>query len=364
MHRCAALNCSHPPLGVAAALQTLAAPISSRHSLPRFLRNTCRPVSFARFAHCLVLCALVSISSILCRKSAAQQPGHESSAAVDVPDAPTAESEGEPRHRLQWTFPRFRTWQYAAVGAQTAANLTFELADVPSAGEHWRTPLPMDLAMRDAILPKSDEGRARYELVGDVLWYTTQFYTVLIDSLLVPLAFDNGNTDVAFQMTMINWQALGLTGIITRIAHHTVPRARPRTYGCSDEPGADFPCKAAGPGFFSGHVSMTTAGAALACAHHAALPIYGENAAGAITCALLSASAIGVGIARIGSDKHWFTDILAGHIVGATVGFGLPWLLHYQHRITPDLAWLGVRRAAWIPWATEDSASLALFGAF
>ena len=261
-------------------------------------------------------------------------------------------------------FPRFRLWQYVAVGVQTAANLTIEFTDVPSAGESWRTPLPLDLPVRDAVLPKSKELRAHYELAGDIMWYSTELYTLVIDGLLVPLAFDNGNVDVAFQMTMINWQTLGLAGIITRIAHHTVPRARPMMYGCSEEPGAAFPCGKAGPGFFSGHVSMTTTAAALACAHHAALPLYGNKAADMITCGVLAASSVGVAVARISTDKHWFTDVLVGHMVGASVGFGMPWLLHYQHRVTPDMSSLGVSHAAWIAWPTEGGASVFLVGDF
>jgi membrane-associated phospholipid phosphatase len=293
--------------------------------------------------------------------SAAEIRSPEQSAAKQ----PARRSDAEDEHRLHWTFPRFRTWQYVAVGVQTAANLSIEFANVPSAGESWRSPLPLDVPVRNALLPDTESGRERAARVADILWYSTQFYTVLIDSLLVPLAFDDGNTDVAFQMTMINWQTLGLTGIITRIAHHTVPRARPMMYGCSEQPGAAFPCGKAGPGFFSGHASMATAGAALACAHHSALPLYGKNPApGMITCGVLSASAISVGIARIAADKHWFTDVLVGHMVGASVGFGLPWLLHYQHRVSPDLSRLGVHHTAWLPWPTEGGASLSLMGDF
>ena len=282
----------------------------------------------------------------------------EEARAPAPPDPEAAE------HRLNWHFPRFRSWQYVAVGVQTAANLTIEFTDFPSRDETWRSPLPLDVEVRDALVASTHERQEHAATVSDVMWWTTQFYTVVVDSLIVPLAFDDLNTDVAFQMTMINWQTLGLTGIVTRLAHHGSGRARPSTYGCSDAPGSSFPCKSDGPGFFAGHVSMTSAGAALACAHHAALPLYGDGPAGAVTCVLLSASAVGVGVLRIVADRHWMTDVIAGHVVGGAIGFGLPWLLHYQHSITPDLSALGVRHAAWLPWATADSASLSLVGAF
>jgi membrane-associated phospholipid phosphatase len=283
------------------------------------------------------------------------------SARVSLPSGETDTAEAE--HRLNWHFPRFRPWQYAAVGLQTAANLSIEFIDFPSRDEDWRSPLPFDLAVRKALVVETQEGRDRVDTASDVLWWTTQFYTVVVDSLLVPLAFDNFNTDVAWQMTMINWQALGMTGLITRIAHHTSGRARPSTTGCREGPGTGSACKH-GPGFFSGHVSMTSAGAALACAHHAALPIYGDGPAGTITCVLLATGAVGVGVLRIAADKHWVTDVIAGHLVGGAVGFGLPWLLHYQHPLTPDLSSLGVKQVAWLPWATDSSVSLSLLGQF
>lgn len=281
--------------------------------------------------------------------------------AADADDPLDAAEDGQ---RLHWTFPKFRTWQFIALGVQTAANLYFELGRVPSNGESWREPLPLDEPVRDALLAETEEGKKQARTVGDVLWYSTEYYVVVIDSLLVPLAFDKMNTLVASQMTLINWQALGLSGIITRIAHHTVPRARPITHGCSEEPGAEFPCEQAGPGFFSGHVAMSTTGAALACAHHAALPLYGEGPGGAITCGILSAAAVATGITRIIADKHWMTDVLVGHIVGASVGFGLPWLLHYQHPITPDLSALGISEVAWMPAPLHDGGTLSLVGLF
>jgi len=42
----------------------------------------------------------------------------------------------------------------------------------------------------------------------------------------------------------------------------------------------------------------------------------------------------------------------------------MPWLLHYQHRVTPDMSSLGVSHAAWIAWPTEGGASVFLVGDF
>jgi membrane-associated phospholipid phosphatase len=272
----------------------------------------------------VILALLVSMSALVAAPCHADDPPADNTAAqaTSPAEAPALHEpeQGTEEHRLKWDFPRFRLWQYVAVGVQTAANLTIEFTDFPSRSESWRSTLPLDTEVRNALRPETREGRDRAAVVSDYFWWGTQFYTVVVDSLIVPLAFDDSNTDVALQMTMINWQALGLTGLVTRIAHHTGGRARPVFYGCSEEPGASFPCGEGGPGFFAGHVSMTSAGAALACAHHAALPLYGENAApGILTCVVLSGGAVTVGVLRIMADRHWISDVVVGHLVGGGV---------------------------------------------
>jgi membrane-associated phospholipid phosphatase len=293
--------------------------------------------------------------------AAALAAGRPALAAEPTAAEAVAESPDD-GHRLHWDFPRFRLWQYIAIGVQSVANVVFEVASFPSPGEHWRSPLPLDVPVRNALVLGTEEKRERADTVSDVLWWSTQYYPVIIDSLLVPLAFDRGNTDVAWQLTAISWQTIGLAGIVTRVAHKTVPRARPSRYGCSDEPGAEFPCTPDGPGFFSGHVSMSATGAALSCMHHAHLPLYGDGPAGAITCAGLCVNTVVISALRIASDAHWVSDVIVGYAVGASLGLGMPYLLHYQERVTPKIP--GVASVAWLPWADKDSVSLSLLGAF
>ena len=37
---------------------------------------------------------------------------------------------------------------------------------------------------------------------------------------------------------------------------------------------------------------------------------------------------LATGWLRIAADKHYFTDVLTGAIVGAVVGFGVPYVFH------------------------------------
>jgi hypothetical protein len=75
---------------------------------------------------------------------------------------------------------------------------------------------------------------------------------------------------------------------------------------------------------------MSAVGAGLACAHHAALPLYGGGFPDAAVCVLLGASTLTVGTMRLMSDRHWASDVLFGLAIGGGIGLGLPYLLHYS----------------------------------
>ncbi|HKY39661.1 MAG TPA: phosphatase PAP2 family protein [Polyangiaceae bacterium] len=215
--------------------------------------------------------------------------------------------------------------------AVTGTNLYFQYGTGAFPDQRWNSPILFDEWAR-GIRADTPEGRRRVAEVSDYMWHGTQYYTVVVDSLLVPLAFDRFNLDVALQMNLLNWQAIGLSFFILRLTHVTVGRARPSEYGCSNEPGARFPCvKGRGPSFMGGHVAMAATGAGLACAHHNALPLYGGGWPDIAACVVLSASAVTVGVLRGVADKHWASDNILGGLVGGAIGFGLPYLLHYRY---------------------------------
>jgi hypothetical protein len=252
----------------------------------------------------------------------------------------------------------------------TAGNFTFEYAvtNVPDRG--WTGGILFDDAVRDALRGRSFSTRRSVSDISDKFWNVTQYYPVLIDGLLVPLAFDRLNVDVAWQMTMLNWQAQSLSFLLTRLAHRTVGRQRPEVLECDKDPAYTGACSPDAAGrtasFFSGHASMSFAGAGLTCAHHRALPLYGGNVADAAICGLSITSAATVGIMRLVADAHWTTDVLFGAAVGGAVGYGLPTLLHYGSS-TEDNASLGgvlPRNVALAPLATPTVTGIAVMGLF
>ena len=283
-------------------------------------------------------------------------------------DEPTASETTDDGHRLQWTFPRFRLAEYVAAGAVTAGNFTLESVYTNVPDRNWTGGILWDSAVRNALRSRSYDTRRSVSDVSDVFWNVTQYYPVVVDGLFIPLVTDRLNFDVAFQMTLLNWQAQSLTFLMTRVAHRTVGRMRPEVQECGDDPKYTGACDPEAPGrsasFLSGHASMTFAGAALICAHHSALPLYGGNAADVGICVAGLASATTVGVMRIVADAHWSTDVIAGAALGTSIGYGLPHLLHYGQGKKSGFFGVLPPNTGLVPLASPSLTGIAVVGLF
>jgi membrane-associated phospholipid phosphatase len=274
-------------------------------------------------------------------------------------DAPTPDAKVD-EHRLKWTYPRFRAAEYAAALAVTGANIYLQYGTTREPNGPWNNGILFDDGIRNALRSRNAATRSRVGQISDYFWHGTQYFPLVVDSLIVPLVTDRGNTDVAWQMTLLDWQVESLAFFITRGCHRTVGRARPGLQECGRDPGYDHDCyqdESAHDSFLSGHSSMAFAGAALTCAHHRHLPLYGGNAADVAACALTLATATTTGVLRIVADRHWSTDVMSGALVGLATGYGLPYLLHYQF----DERGLGAHTAI-VPLATGDAWGLSVMG--
>ncbi|HMJ10815.1 MAG TPA: phosphatase PAP2 family protein [Polyangiaceae bacterium] len=281
-----------------------------------------------------------------------------------------AELEVDDGHRLHWTYPKFRLWQLVASVAVYGSTLFLQYGlsdDFPDSS--WDDGFLFDDAARDLLVAKTQKGRQKAREISDVMWHTTQYYPVLVDSLLVPLVTDKFNYEVALQMTAINWQVQGLAFFFTRLSHRTAGRARPSLQECEKNPNYDDLCSERYTGrtasFVGGHVSMAMSGAGLVCAHHQALPLYGGNVADALVCGVAVASALTTGTLRVVADRHWMTDILVGGAMGGALGYGLPYLLHYRHgKLQPLGAELLPPNTVVYPLASTTEVGLGFGGLF
>jgi hypothetical protein len=130
----------------------------------------------------------------------------------------------EPRtaHRLVWRYRRFNAWDYAGSAAVSAVGLYLEFGikgDLPDGD--WDNSILFDDSVRSALVAETRAGRDRAAMLSDFFWYGSQYYPILIDGLLVQLATDRLNFDVAWQLSMINWQAESLGATLTRLSHRT-----------------------------------------------------------------------------------------------------------------------------------------------
>jgi membrane-associated phospholipid phosphatase len=153
-----------------------------------------------------------------------------------------------------------------------------------------------------------------------------------VDALLVTW-WGHGRGSVAWEIAMIDVEALSLNAALNGVVAGLTSRERPYRAGCDGpEQQQDLDCRGSKRyrSFFSGHSSTAFTAAGLVCSHHAHLPLYGGGAPDALACAASLGTAAAVATLRVVADQHFATDALTGAAVGALTGLGLPWLLHYR----------------------------------
>jgi len=230
---------------------------------------------------------------------------------------------------LQWSprFSRFSTAQYglslAMLGGIVASNEWLQTPNEPG----WRSDNALDHSARSLLSASSPSGRATASQVSDYMALGLVIYPFAVDTALVA-GLGHGNYDVAFQMAMIGAQAVMTAKLISGFTKVFVGRARPDSEGCSsnDEPG----CGTFNESFVSGHTTTAFVGAGLICAQHQNLALYGDGPLGAIACGTSLVAATAVGTLRMVADRHHFTDVLGGALVGLGSGYLLPNLLNYN----------------------------------
>ena len=162
--------------------------------------------------------------------------------------------------------------------------------------------------------------------------YSESAYTVanigVAALMLAPLAIDaiDSGGDGFIEDTVVFGQALLLTQALTQIVKFAVRRPAPLVYdeGVPDDVkrGRD-----ASRSFFSGHTSM-----AFAAATAYTVTFWQRHPDSAARWAVLGISmalALGVGLLKVEAGYHFWTDIAAGALAGASIGVLVP-LLHLR----------------------------------
>jgi membrane-associated phospholipid phosphatase len=135
---------------------------------------------------------------------------------------------------------------------------------------------------------------------------------------------------------------------VTQLTKFFVGRERPFVHALPVEEKAFRPEPSGNNlSFFSGHTSEAFA---LAAASGTISTMRGYRWA-ATTWSIGGALAATTAYLRIAADKHWFTDVVVGAIVGAGIGFAMPYLFHSAIADSPPASAPAALRAAAPPLA-------------
>lgn len=253
------------------------------------------------------------------------------STLVAVPE--TAHADQEPTVQWNEQWPRFRLVEGAAVVALTVGSTAIALSPVPQSAI-WDQPILFDKAARELF--KGTDAKTQ-ELGGDIsdgLYQGMVLGPYVIDNYIVALGVHR-NPDVALQLTLMDMQSLGLSGVVALGFEHGLGRARPYQRECVKN--GDFHptgFNVCGPdggfvSFPSGHAAAAFTMAALTCVHHQHLPLWGGGWPDALACIGTMALATTSGTMRLVVDRHWASDVIAGAALGIFNGYFLPLWLHY-----------------------------------
>jgi membrane-associated phospholipid phosphatase len=231
---------------------------------------------------------------------------------------------------LSWnpSWAKFRPLEYVLTGVAGVASVGIYFYLKPPAQPHWTGGILFDDSARDALRVRSPNGLARVRSLSDLTALTSAALVVGVDSLVVPLA--RGKSDVALQLVLMDAEAYAFSTLLTTTTFNIAGRARPSYEDCQRDPSFDKLCGSGSTASFpSGHANASATAAGLSCAHHTRLALYGNAWADAIACGTTAALALSTAAFRVMGDRHYVSDVVVGDVIGFSIGYSVPTLLHY-----------------------------------
>jgi membrane-associated phospholipid phosphatase len=284
----------------------------------------------------------------------------------------TARAEQEKTVQWNENWPRFRLIEGATLVAVTIGSSTLALSPVQDHAV-WSSPILFDKAARDVFKSNDKNTQERAGEWSDRLYHGMVLAPYVIDNYIVALGVHR-NPDVALQMTLIDLQSLGISGVMSLAGEHALGRSRPYERECTDPNGFDpVGYNACGPpggfqSFPSGHAAAAFTMAGLTCVHHQHLPLWGGGWPDALACVGTLSLATTTGVLRLVVDRHWATDVVAGTAIGLFNGYFLPLWLHYgfgdKKRAVSTIFKTDVGYVAPVPQLFPGGGGLGLNGSF
>lgn len=263
--------------------------------------------------------------------------------SAELTPSPPPETETETNRHWQPHWARFDATGAVLIAVAEGAAFAVFLAE-PVTVPLWLDRLPGDESIRGALLFQSPDAQDTAVIVSDISLYTLLVWPVLVDAILLA-GVAHGDDDAALQMALIDAEVLAIAHMVTWLTSRLSGRARPGYEECA----VAGTCADRGSGpvssFAGGHTIMGYAAAGLVCVHHLENPwMTGSVGAAAAVCTAAVGVATATSFLRVNADRHWASDVWIGGLMGAAIGFGLPYVLAYgRARLPAELSRISLR---------------------
>lgn len=187
----------------------------------------------------------------------------------------------------------------------------------------WCTTNPADASFRSLFQPKVDpSGSSTSDTVSNVTWASAVVLTLGTQALL---AYRDGGLQGVPIDALLVFEAAFAAMAVNQTTKFLVGRERPFVHALptADKAATHDPADN-NLSFFSGHATFTMS---LAVAAGTVTMLRGYRGAAAVWAVGVPLSLI-TGVLRLSADKHNFTDVAVGWLVGAGMGFAIPWFFH------------------------------------
>lgn len=175
--------------------------------------------------------------------------------------------------------------------------------DIAAADPRWKTPPAFDGSVREGA--KWSNTKLAGGLSDAMVWGVIA-PAAFLSPLLLKSSYGRSALTIA--------EAAVATGVVTQIAKFSFARARPYAYYSNDYSNPDSRLS-----FFSGHTSYSFA-LSLSSAMLLA-DAYPRHKILIYTVALIVAAI--PGYLRLAADKHYFSDVMTGAVVGSSLAYGV-----------------------------------------
>jgi membrane-associated phospholipid phosphatase len=195
---------------------------------------------------------------------------------------------------------------------------------------NWQGGVLFDDSIRNGLRASSLRAREQASQISDVgLVSLVTLPFILNAGILSSLKYSD--LTGAGRIALITLESYSFSIFAQQLISHVSYRSRPAQLECLNGNSGYYPDCGTVTGFnsfFSGHTSMAFTAAGLVCRHNESLELISNPLERDFVCGGALAVAGGVGLLRIVSDRHYFSDVLTGGLVGFFSGYLLPVLLH------------------------------------